>query len=260
MKVNLVVAAGVHEGKAIPVPGSQLLIGRDPECNLRPASPAVSKKHCLISVRNGSVFVKDLGSTNGTTINDAAVAGEQEVANGDRLKVGPLDFFVQILRPQANSDSTPLPDTLKPLPPGTGGKLLDGVGLKPLAPPSMAATPAPMAPVPVPKPAAPAVKTEAKPAPAPAAPKPKPVAATRSDDPDALAAAMMAEGDESDPMPVPDGSTVVELPAMDLERIRMGGAPAPAPAAAGKKAVPSAADSSNAAHEALKKYFERKKK
>ena len=243
MKVNLVVAAGVHQGKAIPVPGSQLLIGRDPECNLRPASPAVSKKHCLITVRNGSVFAKDLGSTNGTTLNDQKLDGEKLVEDGDRLKVGPLDFFVQIVRPENAPDSTPLPETLKPLPPNVGSRLLDGVGMKPAVPVTSAATPAPMAPVPKPV-VPPAVKLESKPLP------------SRADDPDALAAALMAEGDDdsSAAMPVPEGSTQMELSAVDMERVRNGG---PAPAG-GKKPVPSAADSSNAANEALKKYFQSK--
>ena len=42
MKVSLIVASGVHVGKSIPVSGAKFLIGRDPECQLRPASQAVS--------------------------------------------------------------------------------------------------------------------------------------------------------------------------------------------------------------------------
>ena len=40
MKVNLVVATGVHQGKVIPILGTEFLIGRDPQCQLRPASQA----------------------------------------------------------------------------------------------------------------------------------------------------------------------------------------------------------------------------
>ncbi|MGL4422649.1 MAG: FHA domain-containing protein, partial [Gemmataceae bacterium] len=70
MKVQLMVASGVHQGKVIPVAGAQFLIGRDPECQLRPASQAVSKQHCAIVVRGTQVFLKDFGSTNGTFLND----------------------------------------------------------------------------------------------------------------------------------------------------------------------------------------------
>lgn len=94
MKLNLVVASGVHEGKAIPVNVPQFVIGRDPQCQLRPASPSISKRHCAITVRGQQVFIRDFGSTNGTFVNDKLVEGEVELKDGDRLKVGPLDFKV----------------------------------------------------------------------------------------------------------------------------------------------------------------------
>lgn len=96
MKLSLVVAQGVHTGKVIPVTGTEFLIGRDPQCHLRPASPAISKQHCAIAVHDGKVFVRDSGSTNGTFINGEQVAGEREVKSGDRLKVGPLEFDLRI--------------------------------------------------------------------------------------------------------------------------------------------------------------------
>ncbi|MFL5328308.1 MAG: FHA domain-containing protein [Gemmataceae bacterium] len=96
MKVKLVVAQGVHTGKQIPLAGSEFAIGRDPQCQLRPSSPAISKKHCAVLVRGEKVFVRDFGSTNGTFVNGEAVQGEIEVVNGAKLKAGPLEFTVQI--------------------------------------------------------------------------------------------------------------------------------------------------------------------
>jgi pSer/pThr/pTyr-binding forkhead associated (FHA) protein len=97
MKLSLIVQAqGKGEGKVIPVTLSQFLIGRDPECQLRPASPVISKRHCAVLVRNGKAFVRDFDSTNGTFINDAPVKGEMELHHDDRLKVGPLLFGVRI--------------------------------------------------------------------------------------------------------------------------------------------------------------------
>ena len=89
MKLSLVVAEGVHKGKAIPIPVAQFVIGRDEGCQLRPSSPAVSKKHCAIEVKGGKVFVQDFGSTNGTFVNDEPVTGETEVTDGDKLVVRP---------------------------------------------------------------------------------------------------------------------------------------------------------------------------
>src|SRR5207244_2793278 len=104
MKLSLVVAEGVHKGKAIPIPVTQFVIGRDEGCQLRPSSPAVSKRHCAILVKGSQVFVQDFGSTNGTFINDEPVSGETELKDGDKLVVGPLVFQVQ-LDPLAGSKS-----------------------------------------------------------------------------------------------------------------------------------------------------------
>ena len=110
MKLSLVVVnAGKVAGQTIPIKTPHFVIGRDPECNLRPASAVISKKHCAISVKAGKVMLCDFESTNGTSLNDQPVKGEIEVANGDVLKVGPLTFRVVIEQTVAPSKPTPLP-------------------------------------------------------------------------------------------------------------------------------------------------------
>ena len=96
MKLSLVVAQGVHSGKVIPVTSAEFVIGRDPQCQLRPASPAISKQHCALTIRDAKAFIRDCGSTNGTFINNEQVAGEREVKTGDRLRVGPLEFDIKL--------------------------------------------------------------------------------------------------------------------------------------------------------------------
>jgi pSer/pThr/pTyr-binding forkhead associated (FHA) protein len=56
-------------------------------------------------------MVSDLGSTNGTYLNDQAVMGEQEAQNGDRLKIGPLLFDVCIETAPSVTRPSPLPPT-----------------------------------------------------------------------------------------------------------------------------------------------------
>jgi pSer/pThr/pTyr-binding forkhead associated (FHA) protein len=107
MKISLVVAQGVHAGKIIPVTTADFVIGRDPQCQLRPASPAVSKQHCGISTRDGKVYVRDCGSTNGTFLNDEQVAGEREAKSGDRLRVGPLEFELRVEAARPGAKSSP---------------------------------------------------------------------------------------------------------------------------------------------------------
>lgn len=97
MKLTLeVMSPGKGQGKQIPITLSQFVIGRDPECQLRPASAAVSKRHCAVIVRGETAFVRDFESTNGTFVNDEQVKGEKELKDADLLKVGPLLFTVRM--------------------------------------------------------------------------------------------------------------------------------------------------------------------
>jgi pSer/pThr/pTyr-binding forkhead associated (FHA) protein len=112
MKLSLVVLTpGKMEGKSIPIKITQFLIGRDPQCNLRPASALISKRHCALFMRGDRVFVRDFDSTNGTRVNDQPVKGEQEVFNQDQLAVGPLLFRVVLEGIPTVSKPTPMPPT-----------------------------------------------------------------------------------------------------------------------------------------------------
>lgn len=90
---HLVVVGGVHDGRVIPVV-PPFLIGRAAECHLRPASTFVSSVHCVIEERDGRVFIEDLGSTNGTFLNDDRLISDCFLRDGDELCVGPLRFLV----------------------------------------------------------------------------------------------------------------------------------------------------------------------
>jgi len=110
MKLSLVVTSpGKGEGKVIPITLSQFLIGRDPQCHLRPASPLISKRHCALLIRGGKAFLRDFDSTNGTFVNDKPVKGEQELHDQDQLTAGPLTFQVRIEATAPVNKPTPVP-------------------------------------------------------------------------------------------------------------------------------------------------------
>jgi len=112
MKLSLVVLTpGKMEGKSIPIKIPQFVIGRDPQCNLRPASALISKRHCALLVRNNRVFIRDFDSTNGTRLNNDLVKGERELHDQDQLSVGPLLFRVAMETTPAVSKPTPMPPT-----------------------------------------------------------------------------------------------------------------------------------------------------
>ena len=112
MKLSLVVLTpGKGEGKEIPITVSPFVIGRDPQCHLRPASPVISKRHCALLMKNNNALVRDFNSTNGTLINDKPIKGDSELHQDDRLQVGPLLFRVKLLGSPPVNQPTPPPPT-----------------------------------------------------------------------------------------------------------------------------------------------------
>lgn len=96
MEVKLIVLGGRHAGKEVPVAGPKFVIGRAPDCSLRARSDLISRRHAEIHVEEGTVSVRDLGSKNGTFVNAERVESPRELNNADHLKIGPLEFEVQL--------------------------------------------------------------------------------------------------------------------------------------------------------------------
>lgn len=69
--------------------GDELTVGRGPGCGVSlPEDTYVSQVHARVFRRDGGFWVEDLGSTNGTFLNDAKVSAPLALQRGDRLKVG----------------------------------------------------------------------------------------------------------------------------------------------------------------------------
>jgi pSer/pThr/pTyr-binding forkhead associated (FHA) protein len=107
MKFNLIVVSGTTAGKEIPIRLPEFIIGRDPECHLRPASPMISKKHCSFAINGDKVLFKDYGSTNGSFVNENRVEGEVYLKDGDIVKFGPLVFKAKMESTAVMAAATP---------------------------------------------------------------------------------------------------------------------------------------------------------
>lgn len=90
----LKVVGGKQDGKLIPLNTKKFLIGREQDCHLRPGSESVSRHHCAITIDDYTVRVRDLGSSNGTSINGKRIIGVHEANPGDALQIGNLDFEI----------------------------------------------------------------------------------------------------------------------------------------------------------------------
>jgi hypothetical protein len=67
----------------------EVTIGRAPGCSVALADDSfVSQLHARVYVRDGQPFVEDLGSTNGTFLNQARLTKTMRLRRGDRLQIG----------------------------------------------------------------------------------------------------------------------------------------------------------------------------
>ena len=85
-------ASGPLTGKVVGIP-STLRLGRHPFNEVSLGDPGVSRYHCWILVRDGSTFIEDLASANGTFVNGERIRLRRALKSGDRLRVGSTEFL-----------------------------------------------------------------------------------------------------------------------------------------------------------------------
>ncbi|HUB05797.1 MAG TPA: GGDEF domain-containing protein [Myxococcales bacterium] len=88
----LVVIYGPDLGHRYELANGELTIGRDIGNNITVDLDNVSRRHARLLQREEKVYVQDLGSTNGTFLNDEEVKGEVPLRSGDLVKVGGAIF------------------------------------------------------------------------------------------------------------------------------------------------------------------------
>lgn len=107
MQVSLIVNRGKSAGKEIVIPTPVFLIGRGEDCHLRPKSDAISRRHCELSIEKNAVWVKDLGSRNGTLVNGEKIADRVELQSGDVVRIGKLEFQLKVVKPLKLTPNAP---------------------------------------------------------------------------------------------------------------------------------------------------------
>jgi diguanylate cyclase (GGDEF)-like protein len=78
-------------GERHDIGDAALLAGRDVECDLRIEAPAVSRRHARIQPAADGYYVVDLGSTNGTFVNNQRVT-KARLRPGDAVRIGSCTF------------------------------------------------------------------------------------------------------------------------------------------------------------------------
>lgn len=95
MEVVLIRVTENGEQQPVPLNREQTLVGRLDDCHIRIPIAGVSRKHCEIIVDSGSITIRDLGSSNGTYVNQERVQS-QALSAGDLISVGGLVFVLSV--------------------------------------------------------------------------------------------------------------------------------------------------------------------
>jgi pSer/pThr/pTyr-binding forkhead associated (FHA) protein len=94
MSYRLLVNPGTPQAWEILLQPGINRVGRDEENDFTLNHESVSGAHCEITVNNAGVFLKDLGSTNGTFVNRAPVTAVQ-LKPGQNLQIGQVAMVLE---------------------------------------------------------------------------------------------------------------------------------------------------------------------
>ena len=72
--------------------GEGAVLGRGDQAEIRLEDPFASSRHARLVRQGGIVVLEDLGSTNGTYLNEELLTGPQPLHRGDRLRIGDSEF------------------------------------------------------------------------------------------------------------------------------------------------------------------------
>jgi hypothetical protein len=75
------------DGRSVPLTKAETTLGRLPECDVVVDDPGASRQHARIRRTDAGFELVDLGSTNGTLVNDVPVR-EHLLSHGDRITIG----------------------------------------------------------------------------------------------------------------------------------------------------------------------------
>jgi hypothetical protein len=73
--------------------GEGAVLGRGDQAEIRLDDPFASSRHARLVRQGGIVVIEDLGSTNGTYLNEELLSGPQPLHQGDRVRIGDSEFM-----------------------------------------------------------------------------------------------------------------------------------------------------------------------
>ena len=104
------IVEGPESGRQVELTGP-LQLGRDADAGLNLDDPQISRQHARIEPSGDGAVVADLGSTNGTFVNEQPVQGERFIRAGDRVRVG-----LSVLELRTAAQVQAQPSAVRPVP------------------------------------------------------------------------------------------------------------------------------------------------
>src|SRR5512144_2272207 len=105
MQPRLAAISGKLKGAIFTVDEEPMTLGRETAANLCIADTSVSRRHSRIEKQGEKFVIADLGSLNGTFVNDVPV-GKRVLEHGDRIRIGESQFLFLVNEGATTSNSS----------------------------------------------------------------------------------------------------------------------------------------------------------
>ncbi len=99
--VKLKIIEGPDSGREFELETDRACLGRQEDCDLQLLENSVSRQHASLEQRNGEWVLRDLGSQNGSYLNERKIS-EEKLRHGDRFRLG-NQVMLQFIAPSGEA-------------------------------------------------------------------------------------------------------------------------------------------------------------
>ena len=104
----LITVDGVEKGRHIVEPGDYV-IGRNADCAIRVDADLVSRRHAKLTLNFDNALIEDLGSSNGTFVNDAPVTARTRLWPSQKIRIGAATITLRRVQGEQPTDMSLAP-------------------------------------------------------------------------------------------------------------------------------------------------------
>lgn len=87
-RAKIIVIQGTSPHEGYDLIGDEIIIGRDPDCDISLEDPKISREHAKITLKGLKFYIADCGSSNGTFVNHKQIVEEKELTSSDQIQLG----------------------------------------------------------------------------------------------------------------------------------------------------------------------------